>query len=311
MIDPYAIFERERMSVSSWRQPPWDVFISAFDDSDRVRNVFSLAHARTKVWLLLPEYHFSQSEQPSGGIVVRGVGREDDVVTSCLSAVKLTPTTRLCIDATGFIAPYLMFLVQTLFVRGIHAFDVLYSDPISYQRGEDTTFMLGEPHVRQVLSFEGQHVMSTKSDLLLVGVGFDPAAATNVADFKPHSQKAVIYGLPSLQADMYQQSVLRADAAAEALGIPGDARVYFAPANDPFATASVVRSIVEETRRRYSLDNLYLAPLATKAQALGFALYWLRECKGVPASILFPFAKKHARSTATGLSRISRYRVEN
>lgn len=53
-----------------------------------------------------------------------------------------------------------------------------------------------------------------------------------------------------------------------------------------------------------------LCPLATKAQLLGFALYYLTECRNMPVSVLFPFCASYDRETTKGLTRIWKYTVE-
>ena len=83
----------------------------------------------------------------------------------------------------------------------------------------------------------------------------------------------------------------------------------FAPANDPFVTAAVLHETVTEHRRR-GAKNIYLCPLASRPQALGFALYYLYEARDEPVSIIYPFATRYARETTTGISRIWKYHIE-
>jgi hypothetical protein len=107
---------------------------------------------------------------------------------------------------------------------------------------------------------------------------------------------------------MYQENVLRAHMAEDSLG--GDKETRFAPAHDPFVTANVLKEIVDPLKKRGEVDNLYLSPLATKAQVLGFAIYYLWECLGTGASIIFPVAESYERETSKGFSRIWKYKVE-
>ena len=94
------------------------------------------------------------------------------------------------------------------------------------------------------------------------------------------------------------------------MGMYAEVNPAFAPANDPFATAAVLHDIFEEERARRPVRNLYLSPLATKAQALGFALFYVFECENEPVSFLYPFAEKYGRGSATGYSGTCRYYVE-
>ena len=75
-------------------------------------------------------------------------------------------------------------------------------------------------------------------------------------------------------------------------------------------------TIPQELRERVGpllnpgMSNLYLSPLATKPQALGFALYYLCELAGSAASIIFPFAESYSPETSIGWGRTSLYRLE-
>ena len=84
----------------------------------------------------------------------------------------------------------------------------------------------------------------------------------------------------------------------------------FAPAYDPFVTASVLHRTNLGIHAKQGISNLYLSPLATKAQVLGFAIYYLHECVGAPVSIVFPFSRTYARETTRGLTRVWKYTVE-
>jgi hypothetical protein len=116
-------------------------------------------------------------------------------------------------------------------------------------------------------------------------------------------------GFPSLQADFYQENVLNAHRAAEAVSATNENHPLFAPANDPFVTAAVLHETVTEQRSR-GAKNIYLCPLASRPQALGFALYYLYEARDEPVSIIYPFATRYARETTTGIARIWKYRIE-
>jgi hypothetical protein len=198
--------------------------------------------------------------------------------------------------------------------KTIRKVDVLYSEPSYYLKKEETQFSGGiVTEVRQVAGFEGVHVPDTSSDILVIGVGYDNELIAQAAQSKDQAKKLQIFGFPSLQADMYQENVIRAQRAAEAVGWswrdPGN---LFAPANDPFVTATVLSETInkERKRSRNGISNLYLCPLATEAQALGFTLYYLMECQNQPVSIIYPFCESYPQSTCNGISRIWKYTVE-
>ena len=97
----------------------------------------------------------------------------------------------------------------------------------------------------------------------------------------------------------------------EASGEVPQSQQRFAPASNPFVTASVLQAAVEDEAQRRQTSNLYLSPLATKPQALAFALYYLTELRGTASSIILPFPSGYPRSTSTGVAKIWKYTVEN
>ena len=108
---------------------------------------------------------------------------------------------------------------------------------------------------------------------------------------------------PSLSADMYNESLLRLDRLSISSHGRVDEQLFFAAANDPFVTAAVLSGAVKAVRRAQPLTNLYLSPLATKPQVLGFGLYYLKECMGTATSIIYPFSALHSRGSSTGTGR--------
>lgn len=208
--------------------------------------------------------------------------------------------------------PHLLFLTLYLHNRGVKRFDVIYSEPQRYSKKENTKFSEGAIQIRQNDGFAGVNSTSTSGDFLIIGSGYDDRLIKAIANEKDKADKVQIFGLPSLRADMYQENVLKADLAAEAIGVnkffPTES--FFAPANDPFVTASVLSEIVNLRKQQGHIANLYLSPLATKPQALGFCLFYIGECIGKNVSILFPVSKKYLKETSTGLQRVWRYTIE-
>jgi hypothetical protein len=145
--------------------------------------------------------------------------------------------------------------------------------------------------------------------LLTIGAGYEDKLIKEVADDKEMARKIVLLGFPSLSADMYQQNALRAQLASDALGDIGSTR-NFAPANDPFVTATVLSTIRSREDSVSRITNLYLSPVATKAQALGFVLFYLSECQNQSVSIIFPFNSRYARDSSEGTSTVWLYTIE-
>jgi hypothetical protein len=314
MAIDYQILYRQQISATEIeeRSKKWDLFISAFNTSDRVTQVFDHCRAAERHWIAHPEYNFAEEELPEG--CFRPESKNEAEFWSEyveLSGVNFGDGL-ICIDATGFMRPHLAFLMSLLFRAEVGKFLMLYSDPVRYVKQEKTEFTKGPvTQVRQVSSFEGVHLPGTEgNDLVIIGAGYDDELIRRVAEDRANAQKVQMFGLPSLEPDMYQQSVYRAEAAAEAVGAFADVDTLFAPANDPFVTAQVIRNKVEREREKQPIANLYLSSLGTKPQMLGFALYYLTECQGKAASMLFPYAELYAQETTQGLARTWHYTME-
>ncbi|MCG8418974.1 MAG: hypothetical protein MJE77_13640 [Proteobacteria bacterium] len=314
MID-FTIFYKERKTPSEIGSlGHWDLFLSAYRTSERVREVFAAVSATRKVWLLLPEYGYGDTEHPEGELFEHSPTDEASYYHALLQKldIQAPASIRLCVDITGFIGHYVVFLVRWLQYLGVRHFDALYAEPTRYRDRENTRFSdEAVIDVRQILGFEGSHRTDTSHDLLVIGSGYDHRLISEVANSKDYAQKVQLFGLPSLHPDMFQESILRVRKAGAALGPADDPTTYrYAPANDPFATAQVVKDIVDAHRRNYPESNIYLSPLATKPQALGFALYYLFEGDGRPTSIFYPFCERYERETTHGTSHVWRYQIE-
>ncbi|HUW81747.1 MAG TPA: hypothetical protein VMZ31_02980 [Phycisphaerae bacterium] len=314
MIDYTVLYKGELPVEEDWPADVcWDVFISAYTAAERVQHVYDKAKAGAKYWLVFPEYQFSPGDYPDGAFTGGSRDEAEYVKAFWDQSIGEIAGKTLGIDITGFIRPYLVFLMRWLAEHGVRRFDALYTEPIIYSDREQTRFSdEAVEEVRQIAGFEGTHIPDTSNDYLIIGAGYDHQLIAQVAENKEFSKKIQIFGLPSLRADMYQENVLRAHRAEEAVGRHRDdeSTTFFAPANDPFVTASTLRDIVSRFTARKAITNLYLSPLGTKPQVLGFALYYLTECWNGAASLLFPFCKSYGQQTSRGISRIWKYTVE-
>jgi len=314
-LDYTALYKRHlTLDEVAAESASWGCFLSAFNATERVRTVFDVVRtpAEHKHWLVHPEYCFDPTQIPRGSFTSESLN-EAEFWDRCWAPVQagVDSGRPICVDLTGFMRPHLMYLTRKLFDAGVESFWALYSEPQLYRRAEQAVFTAGSvTEVRQVAGFEGIHRSDEDTDLLIIGVGYEDELIRRVAELKrTASRKLQLFGLPSLQPDMYQQSVLKAARAADALGASPKDAVMFAPANDPFATAQELRERVEREQQSGSFANLYLAALGTKPQALGFALFYLSECRNGPTSMLFPYAQTYSPDSAEGLARTWLYEV--
>jgi hypothetical protein len=311
----YLIDSKEKINDFD-KLEKFDVFVSAFNDSERVRYVFSNVGANNKFWWILPEYGYSKedlksidkSEQFLDGLS----GNEADLVIGGMSKSGLEDPTQLsvCIDITGFMRPHIFMLLKYFQEKKAKSLTIIYSEPERYSRGADTDFSLKDVQdIRQVSGFEGTHIPETDRDVLLLGVGYDHNLMGQAIRYKESARLLQLLSLPSLTADMYQESLLRLDRVdTDELDPPGRTE-QFCSANDPFIVAASASKLYHRELENGGITNLYLCPLATKPQALGFGLFYLRELANSPSSVIFPFPKHYNKETSAGLGRIWRYPI--
>jgi hypothetical protein len=314
MAIDYTLFYREQYkNISEFsRSNSWNLFISAYNNSDRVRHIFDSVNSDNKHWLILPEYGYRTDEYPNGDVFAfPELLTESDFILQYINSSHVDLSNiSFCIDITGFMRSHLIFLIKFLKDIGIKKFDAIYTDPMMYGEKEKTSFTIDAvEEVRQIIGCEGIANPDMSNDILIIGSGYDNKLISNVAERKDKARKIQLFGFPSLKADMYQENLLRANKAEDSLG---GARTLslFAPANDPFVTASVLSDFVNSENRIKQISNLYLSPLSTKAQTLGFVLYYVWECIEKNASIIFPFTNTYNRETTIGVSKIWKYTLE-
>ena len=311
----YGMFEKRAIDPSALRGLQCDLFVSAYNASERVGTVFAEVGAGVKHWVVHREYQFDATTLPHIGQVFSPVGDEAEFWLDYLSATSMTGNLAgldIVVDITGMLRPHVLTLLRVLQINLVHNVRMLYSEPHGYQKAEKTSFALGAvSRVRQVRGYEGAHNTSTfDGDLLVIGTGYDDSLIRHVADSRALAKKLQLFGLPSLQPQMYQENHLRVSEAAESLGVSSDRDWLFAPANDPFATASVVQRAVRAEAGDPGVKNLYLSPLGTKPQVLGFGLFYLWECFGAAASAILPFSAGYTQESSIGLARVWEYRFD-
>ncbi len=310
----YSIFYRRHVHIDRLAKElgPFDVFISAYNSSDRVRIPFDCIDADQKIWLVHPEYQYLQIEYPVDHTVVAPpMGDEIFQIDTLLASVRDIATASICIDITGFMRNSLAFLIPKLEHVGVRSFTAIYSEPVSYAKQEATQFATTTSDVvRPVRGMYGSP--GNGQNHLLMAVGYDHQLISQVFSYKDGVITHPLFAFPSLSADMYQQSALRAEKSGEiVLKEDWISNRFFAPANDPFSTAAMVSERVRQIDRRGHGENIFLSPLSTKAQVLGMSLYWLMEGRTRGrCTVLLPECLTYSRETSTGIKRLWSYDVE-
>lgn len=294
----------------------WDFFFSAYNESERVKKIFEQVNSANKYWIIIPEYQYGEGVDLKHDAVLRteSFNEAEQIIETIGSVLDgIDRSLRICVDITGLMRPQILFILRYFQVLGFKNFEMIYTEPLHYSRKEDTDFALADvSEVRQVSGFEGVHHLDMSSgssrDILLLGVGYDSDLMARVALDKDRARHLQLLSLPSLSADMYQESLIRLDRA----GFPNsraEDQVFFSSANDPFLTAAALSKSLRKVCKANPATNIYLSPLATKPQALGFGIFYLKELEGSASSIIFPFSSRYSRETSKGVGRTWRYPI--
>lgn len=281
----------------------YDFFFSAYDGCNRTLSVFDKIDAKQKKWIDFPHYN----NTVTGSNFYKCISyREDECFIDLFASIQIDSTTKICVDITGFIRPHLIFFILSLYRMGIKQIDFLYTEPNHYIHAEETSFT---GFVDEVKTIEGcgsaLSFPNTENDILIISAGYDDNLIARVSNYKSKiSKRYYILGFPSLQPDMYQESILKMYQAKDSIGKRND---KFSPAFDPFVTAQVIEDIVKENPKH---SNIYLSPLSTKPQTLGIAFYYLWNFTKKPLNIIFPYSNTYRVKTAIGIKKTWKYTFE-
>ncbi len=305
----YTIFYKKALEESQIEKiPQYDIFLSAFDDCNRTKVIFEKISALRKQWFIFPQYR-DIKEFPQTDAYKNNSLSESEYFSDFMSDFleQNNYEKSLCIDITGFIRPHLIFLLKFLSCSGSKKVDLLYSEPVLYKNADETKF---SGFIDEIKDIEGCSAVTKNKndsdDLLIICAGYDDNLMARIAQDKNNCKKKYyIQGFPSLQPDMYQESVLKMENAKESIGESKEIR--FAPAFDPFVTAQVINDIIEENPKA---TNIFLSPLSTKPQTVGMALFYIINYEKLPLSITFPYSNKYTSKHAEGIKRTWMYTLE-
>lgn len=299
--------------------PEFDVFLSAYNESERVNRVFTEIRAARKIWIIHPEYGGLNPLRGEDSRIFR-VAKDElplDALRRIMEGVGLFGADRAMsvgVDITGLLRPFVLTLAFMFRELGFGRVTYIYSDPFTYSAGFRTTFSTGALYpVESIPGFEGIHEPNLDAtDALIIGAGYDSRLIRAVAEYKRSAEHFVLFGLPGLQPHMYQESQLRVAEARESIHNYGSHKTaLYAPADDPYITAEILSQQITKIRSGSPTRNVYLSPVGPKTQVLGFALYYLAECANTPTSILFPGSASYSTETSSGLSRVHLFEVEH
>lgn len=294
--------------------PFYDYYIASFALSDRIRIPSSRIKSNKYIWFVTENDQSKICVQDNVQIVTIQNAEEDYLqIMELIKSLDLGYK-RICIDATGFFIPNLLFLIRYLQISAITKFDILYTEPIRYKKAEDTMFSDSFYNVKQIIGLGGTHISQTENDVLIIAAGYDGSRISDVANQKWEAKKILLFGFPAMSASMFQENVYRAYDAESSLGSECfkdmDMNIL-APAYDPFLTAQALKEYMNKHFLKKKYTNIYFAPLSSKPQALGMLLYYLwEEGWKKEMSFIYPICGVYYNDNTEGIARIWLYEFE-
>ena len=285
-----------------------NIFISGFDGSERTKVVYDTITAQEKHWLVFPQYAQDMRLLPDEYLMSKAL-MEDEYILEVMKNLEVKGRT-ICLDATGFLIPHLLFLIRHLRWMGLRTFDVLYSEPASYTKAEDTEFTRNVEMPRPVEGYMASPMHINGNDALIIFAGFNDALVTAVArnNNKAHF-KYLFTGFPSLQADMYQQNLIQLNKSEQTIGEINVHRQK-APAYDPFVAANKLQEIVDDLMvDKNNIEYIHISPLSTKPMAIAAALTYLNN-PDCPIDIIYPSVNTYICGHTKGVRRTWKYTLE-
>jgi len=334
LIGKYHLFKyqsyREINHFTKDHDSKYDLFISAFTHEDIVTTTFNKLESKKKVWLIFPEYSIDRihikDEIFELNIKDESLKEAEYINAMYSKYIKPNKKAQICIDTTGFNKPYLVYLIILLKREGIHQIDFIYTEPKRYTKKDKTEFSSEKKEEKKNIIIEPRDIVSEhnyysdagENDLFIINVGYDSRLVNSVINSVSAMVKKPLLGFPSLQPIMYQENILNLIKSKTELGIEPNDELLYAPANNPFITAHVLSEYIKKYVNRYgedTINNIYLSPLATKAQTLGMTLFYIFEQEkyddlDINLHIHYPFTNTYSASSSEGYFRINKYTIE-
>lgn len=295
--------------------PKYDILITSYVNSYRVIEPAEYISADRKVWFVCEGDTYDLFLEGKECVVLKS---NEGFITllRTLKSYELT-TKRICVDATGFKIPYLMYLMRCMVEFKVKNFDMIYTEPTQYKNAENTQFsdMLSE--VKLIEGMRGLNTSRNDNDILIIAAGYDHSRIADVANNrKDCKKKTLLFGFPAISPGMFQENILRAYKAEDAIATTCfkdmDSNIY-APAYDPFVTAQEINEYIQKQQKSNHKDftSIYLAPLSTKPHAIGMALYFIWETGwNKSINLIYPFCQQYIGDNSDGIARVWRYEIE-
>ena len=333
MIDKYDLYfmdSYQKEDLERLKSMQYDLFISAYNEELMVSEIFDLVNAEKKVWIIFPDYKYENIDLlDSLSHTVKNYTHvktdindlEKNIIDAFLEDINFITDykdKKICIDITGFVKPYMIYLMLYLKSFNFSSFDILYSEPKLYSKREETNFSQEEIIKTRTINGFDLRTDEGDDDLFIINAGYDHKLIRSVGSWKiPVDKQKILIGFPSLQPIMFQENILNLHLASDELELQAsNFNPLLAPANDPFETAKVINDYIDHyLNKKKNVKNIYLAPIGTKPQALGIFLFCILEEerleeKDINLKIVYPFTKSYSTSAGKELFKVNKYTLE-
>lgn len=172
----------------------YDYYISSFINSDRILLPPTKINAKKKIWIVTKEEENNKLLNDQHKIIINS-DENYDIMMQMVDDINVQDK-EICIDATGFLIPDLLFLIRYLNSKGIEHLDIIYTEPLKYKKAEDTQFSDNFYEVKQIIGMSGVHVSKMNNDMLIIAAGYDHSRIVDVANKKKTAKKSYYMDSP-------------------------------------------------------------------------------------------------------------------
>lgn len=116
----------------------YDYYISSFINSERVIIPPTKIKAKKNIWIVTKEEENNELLDGQNKIIINS-DENYDIMMEMVNNIDVDDK-EICIDATGFLIPDLLFLIRYLNSKGVNHIDLIYTEPLKYKNAEDTQF---------------------------------------------------------------------------------------------------------------------------------------------------------------------------
>jgi hypothetical protein len=123
----YFIDSKKEYNIETIKELKHDIFISCYNDNERVKSLFLNIKANEKIWIIIPEYQYKIFEYPKENYLIGDSFNEAELIVNTIGEyLKDKTNLNICIDITGFMRPHIIFFFFFMQIKNINNFNFIY-----------------------------------------------------------------------------------------------------------------------------------------------------------------------------------------